>query len=83
MRNPTRSERPAAPVMAAVSPFTDPKRRRFLLSLGVVGAGAATAAAAAIPGATALQPIATDDVAENAGYRETPHVRDYYRTAKL
>ena len=82
MRNPTRRDRPAAPVKAAAPPTIDSKRRRFLLSLGVVGAGAAGAAAAAIPGAAALQPVVTEEV-QDAGYRETAHVRDYYRTAKL
>ncbi len=83
MRNPTRSDHPAAPITAAALPSTDPKRRRFLFTLGVAGAGAATAAAAAVPGAAALQTIGTEDATRDAGYRETPHVRDYYRTAKL
>ena len=59
---------------------TDLRRRGFLLTVGT--GGVATAA-------VALQPIAepvpeTPDVqASSQGYRETTHVRDYYRTTKI
>ena len=62
---------------------TDLKRRRFLFTLGAGGAGAAVAVAGALPGAAAAQ-LATAPTTEDAsGYRETAHVRDYYRTAKI
>ena len=82
MGNPTRSARTAAPV--AVPPSSgspDSKRRRFLFALGVGSAGAAMSAAAsvsAVADVTAAEPAVAD-----GGYRETAHVRDYYRTAKL
>jgi hypothetical protein len=83
MRNPTRSDRPATPVPASDSPSADLKRRRFLLSLGAGGAGAAAVAAATLPGVAAAQPAVAAPTDQDAGYRETDHVRDYYRTAKL
>ena len=79
MRNRTLSGASAVPVVA--SPSTDLKRRRFLFSLGA--GGAAAAATAAMPGAGAAQVATTDSDDTGSGYRETQHVRDYYRTAKL
>ena len=82
MRMPTRSARTALPV--AVPPSSgspDSKRRRFLFTLGVGSAGVAVSAAApvsAVADVTAAAPVVPND-----GYRETAHVRDYYRTAKL
>ena len=59
----------------------DEKRRRFLLSLG---AGGASAAAAGIAGAAGtVAPAQTEPQSKPAGYRETRHVRDYYRSAKF
>ena len=83
MRNPTRSDRPAAPVPASDFSSADLKRRRFLLRLGAGGAGAAAVAAAAMPGVAAAQAAVAAPTDHDAGYRETKHVRDYYRTAKL
>jgi len=83
MRNPTRSDRPAAFVPAPDSPSADFKRRRFLLALGAGGAGAAAAAAAALPAMAAAQSATALPTDQDTGYRETKHVRDYYRTAKL
>ena len=82
MRIPTRSVRPAAPVAVAAPPSTDPKRRRFLLTLGLGGAGAAAATVAAAP-AAAVEAFPAEPAAQDGGYRESAHVRDYYRTAKL
>ena len=79
MRNRTLSGASAVPVVA--SPSTDLKRRRFLFSLGA--GGAAAAATAAMPGAGAAQVATTDSDDTGSGYRETQHVRDYYRTAKF
>jgi hypothetical protein len=82
MRKSTRSVRSAQLVPAAASPSTDPLRRRFLFTLGVGGAGAAAAAVAAFPAAAAAD-IVTAESEPDGKYRETTHVRDYYRTAKL
>jgi hypothetical protein len=82
MRRFPRSPRPAATVSEAALTSTDPKRRRFLLTLGVGGAGAAAAGLAALP-AVAAGEGATTESDSDGKYRETAHVRDYYRTAKL
>jgi hypothetical protein len=57
------------------------ERRRFLQKVGVAGSSAA--AAAALPGIVAAAPDAGEMISEavETGYRESPHVRDYYRTA--
>jgi hypothetical protein len=81
MRTPLRSPRSAATVSDVAPSSPDPKRRRFLLALGVGGAGVAAANVAALP-AAAADPVSTDSDSD-ARYRETTHVRDYYRTAKL
>ena len=86
MRHPSRSNA-SAPIAAArndspshVDAAVNAKRRRFLFTLG---AGSASAVAiGAAPNAIACnEPPPADDNA--AGYRETDHVRDYYRTAKI
>jgi hypothetical protein len=82
MRLSLRSSRFAAPATDAASLSTDTRRRRFLFTLGVSTAGAAAATVAALP-ATAATEVAAVDNDTDAKYRETPHVRDYYRTAKL
>jgi hypothetical protein len=66
---------------APSSPATDLKRRHFLLTLGAGGVSAATVAVAALPSAAAPGTEATP--AADSGYRETDHVRDYYRTARV
>jgi hypothetical protein len=48
----------------------------------VGGAGAAAAGLAALP-AVAASVGATTESDSDGKYRETAHVRDYYRTAKL
>ena len=81
MRNPTRNARTAATVALTPSGSPDSKRRRFLFTLGLGSAGAAVSAAAslsAVADVTVAAPAVPDD-----GYRETAHIRDYYRTAKL
>jgi hypothetical protein len=83
MPNSTRGSRVASPVATPASPSTDLKRRRFLFSLSASGAGAAAAAMTLSPAiAQATQPATAVDT-DDAAYRETPHVRDYYRTTKL
>ena len=83
MRKPTTGGSLAAPVIASPSSSADLKRRRFLVTLGVGGAGAAAAAVAVLPGAVVAQDAANGEDETGSGYRETQHVRDYYRTAKL
>jgi hypothetical protein len=64
------------------SPAARPSRRRFLLTLGVGGAGAASMSAGVLPAAAATA-SGTEIKNSGDGYRETEHVRDYYRSAKL
>ena len=82
MRNPTRNEQSTMTELASNSRVGDLKRRRFLFTLGVGGAGAVATAAGAMPVAAAAQPSAPEADAES-GYRETGHVRNYYRSAKI
>jgi hypothetical protein len=83
MRTPLRSDRPATPETASTPPAANVKRRRFLFSLGASGAGAAATALCALPAAAAAQPAVEPTKDSAGGYRETEHVRDYYRSAKL
>jgi hypothetical protein len=63
------------------SPATNMRRRGFLLTLGVGGAGAAAVAARSW---TAALPVESgpDAAADGKGYQATDHVRRYYETAK-
>ena len=82
MRIRTRSANTAAPVAVSPSSATpELKRRRFLFALGLGSAGAAISAAASVSAVADT----TDAPKESPDgrYRETEHVRDYYRTAKL
>jgi len=85
MRHPSRSTA-RAPIAAArndsshVEATANPKRRRFLFTLGA-GSASAVAVAAAPSAIACNEPPPADDNA--AGYRVTEHVRDYYRTAKI
>jgi len=70
----SKPEKPASPPASL-------RRRGFLLSMGAGGAAAA---------AVALKPLSETPLASPAeeapagqGYRDTQHVRDYYRTAKV
>ena len=81
MRIPTRSASDETPAAAPSSGTPDSKRRRFLFTLGVGSAGVAVSAKTSVAAvAEATEP--QQEVADGR-YRETEHVRDYYRTAKL
>ena len=82
MRKPMRSVLSAPLVPDAAPPTADAQRRRFLFTLGVGGAGAAAAAVAAFPAVAAADAV-TAESDPDGKYRETTHVRDYYRTARL
>lgn len=58
------------------------RRRGFLLS---IGAGGTAAAAVALKPLSAVSPPAVPLAAPAAGqgYRDTQHIRDYYRTTKI
>lgn len=66
-----------------MSKQTDVKRRNFLLTVGLGGAGAA----AAVVGTRALVPDAGQAArpapAPVKGYQLTEHVRNYYRTTRV
>jgi len=61
----------------------DFRRRKFLVSAGVGGAGAV----AAVAGGTLLSASPPETLATvpsaSGGYQATEHVRNYYRTARV
>ena len=58
----------------------DLRRRGFLLA---VGTGGVTTAAVVLKPVSEPIPETPDAEGKSQGYRETTHVRDYYRTTKL
>lgn len=65
------------------SKAVDPARRGFLRAAGGAGAlGALTVVAAQPPAAAAPAAPVVSEQAKPAGYRETEHIRQYYRTAR-
>ena len=86
MRPRTRSANTAASVAVPHSSGTpELKRRRFLFTLGLGSAGAAIGAAASVSASvsTLVDATVVPKESPDGRYRETEHVRDYYRTAKL
>ena len=63
------------------SPATNMRRRGFLLTLGVGGAGAAALAVQSWTAAVPAESSAGTAVG-GKGYQATDHVRRYYQTAK-
>ena len=57
-------------------------RRRFLKEMATAG-GAAALAATAGSAAAAVPSQEVASGAERSGYRESPHVRQYYKTARM
>ena len=83
MRMPTRSAVTVTPVTDAPSSAApDSKRRRFLFTLGLGSVGAAASVSASVSTLVDATAAPTED-SPDGRYRETEHVRDYYRTAKL
>ena len=82
MRSPTPAPSDTACKTDAKAGNTDAKRRRFLLALGAGGATATAAAVAAAPGVM-IVPEQAPSEPKRSGYRETAHVRDYYRTTRI
>jgi hypothetical protein len=63
--------------------LVDPKRRGFLRAAGGAGAlGALAVVAGQAPAAPAVAAPAAAEPAADAGYHETEHIRQYYRTAR-
>jgi hypothetical protein len=83
MRTRTHGDCLATPIPASDIPSPTSHRRRVLLAFGAGGAGAFAAAAGTIPAVAAVQAATTTQTEVDDGYRETVHVCDYYRTAKL
>ncbi len=54
------------------------QRRHFLLTVGAAGAAATAAVIAGTPSVTTQ--ASADDKRGGKGYKETAHVRNYYRT---
>jgi hypothetical protein len=63
-------------------PAVNLARRKFVLAAGCAGVAGAAAVMIGRPPAPPATP-ATTDQAGSSGYRETTHIRKYYRTARL
>jgi hypothetical protein len=82
MPNAKSLEQPVAPTSAQESRSADPVRRRFLFTLGAGSAGALAASTGALSTAATAEVNSTASD-QDAPYRETEHVRDYYRTTRI
>jgi hypothetical protein len=63
------------------STYTE-ERRTFLKKLAAAGGATAAVAMSSQAAASPDQDLASE-ATEDRGYHETPHIRNYYRTAKL
>jgi nitrous oxide reductase len=62
----------------------DPSRRSFFKAAAVGGAAAAAAVATTVIGVRKTTPsITVAQDSKRAGYRETEHVKHYYRTTQI
>jgi len=61
-----------------------PNRRGFFKAVAIGGATAAAAVATTLVGARkAISDTAVADDSKQLGYRETAHIRHYYRTTQI
>ena len=62
-----------------------PSRRGFFKAVAIGGATAAAAVATTIVGErkAVVTPAAGADASTQTGYRETAHIRNYYRTTQV
>jgi hypothetical protein len=75
--------RPGTPASAGhSSEQTNLRRRGFLLTVGIGGAGAAAVALRSRTGGAIAPESGADADAKSKGYQMTEHVRRYYQTAK-
>lgn len=59
-------------------------RRAFFATVAAGGAATAAAVVATVAGQKQVEPAALGALAEEqGGYRETEHIRNYYRTTKI
>ena len=83
MRANKSTARPGTPASAGPSSQqTNLRRRGFLLTLGIGGAGAAAVALKSRTGGVIAPDTAPDVDANGKGYQLTEHVRRYYQTVK-
>ena len=62
----------------------EPSRRGFFKTVAIGGAAAAATVATTLVGQRSTAPnVATNDESTRAGYRETAHIRHYYRTTQV
>jgi len=59
------------------------ERRAFLKKLAAAGGATAAVAIGGQAAASSPEPGPASEPTKNRGYHETPHIRHYYRTAKL
>ncbi|HQR22051.1 MAG TPA: twin-arginine translocation signal domain-containing protein [Burkholderiaceae bacterium] len=60
-----------------------PSRRGFFKAVAIGGATAAAAAATTLVGDRKIVSTATGAAPKQTGYRETAHIRHYYRTTQV
>ena len=60
----------------------NPKRRSFLLALGVGGAGAAAAVVSSTV-AVPAKPAGSATAQAGSGYTESAHIANYYRSTRV
>ncbi len=60
----------------------DSGRRQFIKALGAAG-GAAAVLSVSHEASAAVQGEETAEVEGSQGYRETAHIRDYYKSARI
>ena len=63
--------------------LTDLRRRRFLITASVGGAGAAVIVAGTGGKTTPASAPSASENTKSGGYSETAHVRNYYRTTRI